>query len=52
MNVETLIQTGLAQLGQAGRVPENAAALLAQGLSVTVVFARFRTGLWGRRCAP
>ena len=29
-----------------------AAALLAQGLSVTVVFARFRTGLWGRRCAP
>ena len=28
MNVETLIQTGLAQLGQAGRVPENAAALL------------------------
>ena len=30
MNVETLIQTGLAQLGQAGRVPENAAALLAR----------------------
>ena len=29
-----------------------AAALLAQGLSVTAVFARFRTGLWGRRCAP
>ena len=30
MNVETLIQTGLAQLGQAGRVPEHAAALLAR----------------------
>ena len=28
--METLIQTGLAQLGQAGRVPENAAALLAR----------------------
>ena len=28
--MQTLIQTGLAQLGQAGRVPEHAAALLAR----------------------
>lgn len=30
MSVETLIQTGLAQLGQAGRVPQEAPALLAR----------------------